>query len=71
MLRILEDKGHLTHESDGPRYVFLPTIPREQAGINAGELSEIVNTPAKKYERKKTSESLVRNELIAAVDISN
>ncbi len=31
MLRILEDKGHLVHESDGPRYVFLPTIPRDQA----------------------------------------
>ena len=44
---------------------------REQAGIKAGELSEIINTPAKKYERKKPSASLVRNELIAAVDISN
>lgn len=31
MLRILEDKGHLVHESDGPRYIFLPTTPREQA----------------------------------------
>ena len=31
MLKILEDKGHLVHESDGPRYVFLPTTPREQA----------------------------------------
>jgi predicted transcriptional regulator len=31
MLRILEGKGHLVHESDGPRYVFLPTTPREQA----------------------------------------
>ena len=31
MLRILEDKGHLFHENDGPRYVFLPTTPREQA----------------------------------------
>jgi len=31
MLRILEDKGHLVHETDGPRYVFLPTTPREQA----------------------------------------
>jgi predicted transcriptional regulator len=31
MLRILEDKGHLVHENDGPRYVFLPTTPREQA----------------------------------------
>ena len=31
MLRILENKGHLLHENDGPRYVFLPTTPREQA----------------------------------------
>jgi len=31
MLRILEEKGHLHHENDGPRYVFLPTTPREQA----------------------------------------
>ncbi len=31
MLRILEGKGHLLHETDGPRYVFLPTTPREQA----------------------------------------
>lgn len=25
MLRLLEDKGHLRHETDGPRYVYLPT----------------------------------------------
>ena len=31
MLRILEEKGHLVHENDGPRYVFLPTTPREEA----------------------------------------
>jgi len=31
MLKILEDKGHLIHEFAGPRYVFLPTTPREQA----------------------------------------
>ena len=31
MLRILEGKGHLVHVTDGPRYVFLPTTPREQA----------------------------------------
>jgi predicted transcriptional regulator len=35
MLRILEDKGHLKHTSDGPRYVFLPTVPREQARTTA------------------------------------
>jgi len=42
MLRILEDKGHLFHESDGPRYVFLPTTPREQARETA--LRGIVQT---------------------------
>ncbi len=31
MLRVLEGKGHLRHESQGPRYVFLPTVPREKA----------------------------------------
>jgi predicted transcriptional regulator len=31
MLRILEDKGHLRHEQDGPRYLYRPTVPREQA----------------------------------------
>jgi len=42
MLKILEDKGHLVHESDGPRYVFLPTTPREQARETA--LRGIVKT---------------------------
>jgi len=31
MLRILEEKGQVRHEQDGPRYVFLPTTPRETA----------------------------------------
>ncbi len=31
LLRVLEDKGHLRHEEDGPRYVFLPTVPRARA----------------------------------------
>ena len=44
---------------------------REQAGIRAGELADIINTPAKKYERKRPSASLVRNELINAVEISS
>ena len=26
MLRILEEKGHLKHQQDGPRYVFVPTV---------------------------------------------
>jgi BlaI family penicillinase repressor len=35
MLRILEEKGHLRHEADGPRYVYLPTVPRETAKESA------------------------------------
>jgi predicted transcriptional regulator len=31
MLRILEGKGHLRHEQDGPRYVYVPTVPRSRA----------------------------------------
>ncbi len=43
---------------------------RERAGINAEELTEIINTPAKKYERKRPSASLVKNDLIEAVQLS-
>lgn len=35
LLRVLEEKGHLTHKQDGPRYVFSPTLPREEARENA------------------------------------
>jgi predicted transcriptional regulator len=42
MLRILEDKGHLRHEQDGPRYVFLPTVPHEEARETA--LRRLVRT---------------------------
>jgi predicted transcriptional regulator len=34
-MRILEEKGHLRHEADGPRYVYLPVIPPESAGRSA------------------------------------
>ena len=30
-LRILEQKGHVTHEEQGPRYLYSPTVPREKA----------------------------------------
>lgn len=35
MLRILEEKGHVRHETDGPRYVYAPTIARENAKRSA------------------------------------
>ena len=33
--RILEEKGHIRHESDGPRYVFLPRVSRQKARVAA------------------------------------
>ena len=35
MLRLLEEKGHVRHEQDGPRYVYLPTLNRDKARKNA------------------------------------
>jgi BlaI family transcriptional regulator, penicillinase repressor len=35
MLRILEEKGHLRHEKEGPRHVYYPTTPRNIAQRSA------------------------------------
>ena len=35
LLRILEAKGHLRHEADGHRHVYLPVTPRESAQRSA------------------------------------
>ena len=35
MLRILEEKDHLKHSQDGPRYVYEPTVAAEQASRSA------------------------------------
>ena len=35
LLRILESKGHVKHEQDGTKYVFLPTVNREKARRSA------------------------------------
>lgn len=42
LLRILEQKGHLRHQQDGPRYVFLPTVSRDRARRSA--LRNLVKT---------------------------
>ncbi len=41
-LRILEDKGHVRHEPDGPRYVYMPTVSRTVARKSA--LRHLVDT---------------------------
>jgi BlaI family penicillinase repressor len=35
LLRVLEEKGHLVHRQDGPRYIYSPTLPRERARRSA------------------------------------
>jgi predicted transcriptional regulator len=35
LLRVLEEKGHVRHQADGARYVFLPRVPREKARVTA------------------------------------
>ena len=35
MLRILEEKGHVRHEQDGPRYVYVPTVARDNVKQSA------------------------------------
>jgi predicted transcriptional regulator len=42
MLRLLEEKGHLQHEQEGPRYVYKPTLAHEKAQRSA--LKHLVET---------------------------
>jgi len=35
LLRILEEKGHVRHQQDGPRYVYLPVVARDNAKRSA------------------------------------
>ena len=42
LLRILEEKGHLKHREDGPRFVYLPT--RSRAAESRTALKRVVKT---------------------------
>lgn len=42
LLRLLEEKGRLRHEEAGPRYVYIPTVPRERARRSA--LRNVIQT---------------------------
>jgi predicted transcriptional regulator len=41
-LRVLERKGHVRHEEEGLRYVYMPTVPRHSARRSA--LKHLVDT---------------------------
>ena len=42
LLRLLEEHGHAKHIQDGPRYVYMPAVPRKDARKSA--LSHLVTT---------------------------
>lgn len=42
LLRILVDKGHLTHQREGARYVYSPVVNREKAKKSA--IRQVVQT---------------------------
>ena len=41
-LRVLEAKGHVRHEEEGQRYVYLPVVPRRV--VRKSALKHVVNT---------------------------
>lgn len=42
MLRVLEEKGHVRHQAEGLRYVFVPVVARDQAKRSA--VKHLMNT---------------------------
>jgi BlaI family penicillinase repressor len=41
VLRVMEEKGVITHESDGPRYIYKPMIPQKKARLSV--LRQVLN----------------------------
>ena len=69
-LRILEQKGHLKHQHDGTRYVYLSTINREKVRLSAldqllttffdGSAANVVATLIEKQKGNMTDDELDR-----------
>ena len=76
MLRILEEKGYLRHDRQGPRYVFWPTLPREEASQSAlrrllqtffdGSVEQAVAAMLDASESELSDEELARLERLIA-----
>ena len=74
LLRVLVEKGFLKHRQDGPRYVYLPTEPREKASRSAlqrvlktffaGSLANAVSSLVESRDGKLSPEELARLEAI-------
>lgn len=69
-LRVLEQKGHLRHQHDGTRYVYIPTVNREKARQSAldqllttffdGSAANVVATLLERSRDEMTADELTR-----------
>jgi predicted transcriptional regulator len=69
-LRVLEQKGHLRHQHDGTRYVYIPTQNRDKARISAleqllttffdGSAAGVVATLLERSKDRMTEDELAR-----------
>lgn len=69
-LRVLEQKGHLKHQLDGSRYVYIPTVNREKVRLSAldqllttffdGSAANVVATLLERQKGKMSDEELER-----------
>ncbi|HYH10039.1 MAG TPA: BlaI/MecI/CopY family transcriptional regulator [Thermoanaerobaculia bacterium] len=67
-LRVLEQKGHLKHQHDGARYVYIPTVNRDKARVSAldqllttffdGSAANVVATLIERQKGKLSDEEL-------------
>lgn len=67
-LRVLETKGHLKHQHDGARYVYIPTVNRERVRLSAldqllttffdGSAANVVATLLERQKGKITDDEL-------------
>ena len=69
-LRVLEQKGHLRHQHDGTRYVYIPTVNREKVRNSAldqllatffdGSAANVVATLIERQKGKMSGQELER-----------
>jgi predicted transcriptional regulator len=75
-LRVLEQKGHVKHQHDGARYVYLPTSSREKVRLSAldqllttffdGSAANVVATLIERQKGKLSDDELDRLEGLIA-----
>jgi predicted transcriptional regulator len=73
-MRVLEQKGHLKHQHDGTRYVYLPTVNRERVRLSAldqllttffdGSAANVVATLIEREKGKLSDEELDRLQVL-------